>query len=289
MKRRLGDRKDGYKLRKVDALFRVIPHIMATRNDAQVYFEDRIYLEETQKFIREMRKEGHRIGFLHIVVAAMIRVISQKPHINRFVVGKRIYARNEISFSLAVKKEMTEEGEETTIKVKFEPTDTIYDVIDRINKEIEANKVVENSNDTDAVAKFLAKLPNFMLGLAVWAIKWMDNHNILPKALIDASPFHSSMFITDVGSIGIKPIFHHIYNFGTNSIFLAFGTRSKEQVIDDDLSVNKRKAADVKFVVDERIVDGFYYASSIKMFKRLVTNPESLLTPPEEVFDDLQL
>ena len=117
MRRRLGDRADGYKLRKVDPLFRMIPHIMTERSDAQVFFEDDIYLEETHKFIRRLRKEGYRLGFLHVVIASMVRVISQKPKINRFVVGKQTYARNEISFSLAIKKEMTEEAEETILKL----------------------------------------------------------------------------------------------------------------------------------------------------------------------------
>ena len=286
MKRRLGDRSDGYRLRKADPFFRIIPHIMPTRNDAEVFFEERIYLEETHDLIRKLRKEGYRVGFLHIAIAAAVRAISQRPKMNRFVVGKRTYARNEISVSLAVKKEMTERAEETTIKVKFEPTDTLYDVIEKVNQAVEQNKGEEKSNDTDKVARFFHILPQFVVSFMVWVIKWMDNHNLMPKSLIEVSPFHSSFFLTDLGSLGISPVYHHIYNFGTNSVFIAFGTRAKEQVVDSELNVSKRKAMDIRIVIDERIVDGFYFATSVKLVLRLMSHPQELLTPPKEVFVD---
>ncbi|QMS85961.1 2-oxoglutarate dehydrogenase [Candidatus Xianfuyuplasma coldseepsis] len=286
MKRRIGDRKDGYKLRKANPFFRLIPHIMPERNDAQIFFEERVYLDKPNEVIRQLRREGHRVGFLHIVLASMVRVISQKPKVNRFVVGKRTYARNEISISLAVKKEMKEEAEETTIKVKFQPTDTIYDVIERVNDAIENNKGESEDNNTDKFAKFFHVLPQFIVTFAVWFIKWMDRHNMLPKFILELSPFHSSLFVTDLGSLGIKPVYHHIYNFGTNTIFIAFGVRSKEQIIDDDLSVSQRKAMDLKVVADERVVDGYYFASAIKLAMRIMSNPEVLLTPPEAVFED---
>jgi len=212
--------------------------------------------------------------------------MSQKPKINRFVVGKRTYARNEISFSLAVKKEMAEDGEETTIKVKFDPHDTIYDVVDKLNVAIESNKGQSEDNNTDKFAKFFHILPQFIVTFAVWLIKWMDNHNLLPKFILELSPFHSSLFITDLGSLGIKPVYHHIYNFGTNTIFIAFGVRSKEQQIEDDLSVLNKKAMDLKVVADERVVDGYYFASAIKMAMKIMNDPTVLLTPPEAVFED---
>lgn len=293
MKRRFGDRKDGYRLRKADPFFRIIPHIMNDRSDAQVFFEDRIYLEETQKFIKQLRKEGIRLGFLHVVTAAMVRTLSQKPKVNRFVVGRKTYARNEISISLAVMKEMSEDAEETTIKVVFEPTDNIYQVCEKLNKAIDANKTVDpdekHENNTDVAAKILSKLPNFILGMTMNFIKFLDNHGKLPRFLTNLSPFHSSVFITDVGSIGIRPVFHHIYNLGTNTVFISFGTRTKEQVVGDDMTVNHRKAMDVKIVADERVVNGYYFAGAIKMMKRLMTRPEELLNAPEEVIIDNEI
>ena len=289
MRRRLGDRSDGYKLRKVDPLFRMIPHIMRDRSDAQVFFEDTVYLEETHKFIRRLRKEGYKFGFLQVVIAAMVRVISQKPKINRFVVGKQTYARNEISFSLAIKKAMTEEAEETVIKIKLDPTATIFDVIKEVNDAIELNKKEEEKNNMDLFVRMFSKFPNFIYGIGMSIIKSMDYMGVLPKKIINLSPFHSSVFVTDLGSIGVRPVYHHIYNLGTNTIFIAFGTRSKELALNDENEVISRKKMDIKVVADERVCDGYYFAQALKMTKRILANPECLLTPPEEVVIDDQI
>ncbi len=287
MRRRLGDRKDGYKLRHLnDQFFRVMPHIMKTRNDAQIFFEDRVYLEKTNKIIRQLRNEGYKLGFLHVVIASMVRIISQKPKINRFIAGRKIYARNEISFSLAVKKEMSEDSEETIIKILCKPTDTLYDVVEKINTEINANKHIDKSNNTDIAAKLLGLLPGFMLTCVMSLFRFLDYFGLLPRFLTKLSPFHSSVFVTDLGSIGIRPVYHHLYNFGTNTIFIAFGTRSKEQVIDRDLSVKKRKAMDMRIVSDERVVDGYYFANTIKLAKEIIEDPEILLNPPKSVIID---
>jgi hypothetical protein len=286
MKRRLGDRKDGWRLRKIDPFFRMIPYIMRERNDAQVFFEERIYLEETLKMIRELRREGYKAGFLHVVIASMVRVMSQKPKVNRFVRGRKIYARNEISFSLAVKKEMNEHAEETTVKIIFEPTDTIYDVINKINAVVDANKVVEDKNNTDKFVKIFSKVPGFVVGGMIGLIKFLDNRGILPKVIYDLSPFHSSIFVTNLGSLGIRPVYHHLYNIGTNTVFIAFGTRTKEQVISDDMNLEHRKAMDIKIVVDERVVDGYYFASAIKLATKIMENPYVLKEKPEQVILD---
>ena len=286
MRRRFGDRSDGYRLRKANPFFRIIPYIMEERNDAQIFFDERIYLDKSQELIRQLRKEGYRIGFLHILIASMVRVISQKPKINRFVRGKKTYARKEISVSLAIKKEMSEKGEETTIKIKFDPEDTIYDVCDKINIEIDKNKQISESNNTDKAAKFFSILPGFVLSFVMGIIKFLDNRGKLPKFLIELSPFHSSLFVTDLGSLGIKPVYHHVYNIGTTTIFLSFGTRSREQIIDQDLTIQHKKAMDIRVVADERIVDGFYFASAIKYAYKIMENPIILLEKPQEVLVD---
>ena len=289
MKRRLGDRKDGWRLKKVDPFFRIIPHIMTERNDSQVFFSENIDLEETLKFIREIRREGYKVGFLQVVVATMVRVMSQKPKVNRFICGKKAYARNEIVVSLAVKKEMSEAAEETTIKVKFDPSDTIYDVIEKMNKEIDATKVVEDKNDTDKFVKVLSKIPGFIYGGIVGFLKFLDRRGHLPGFIRDLSPFHSSVFITDLGSLGIKPVYHHLYNFGTTSIFIAFGTRNKTHELNGDNTVDKRKTQDLKVVVDERIVDGYYFSQAIKMATKIMENPAVLREKPEQIIVDNEI
>ena len=286
MRRRLGDRSDGYRLRKIDPFFRVIPFIMKKRSASEIFFEERIYIAKGQKFIRELRNEGYRCGFLHIIIASMVRMYSQKPKVNRSIRGKKHYARNEISIAFAIKKEMSEKAEETTVKVKFKADANIYEVIDEVNRVIDLNKQQEQKNNTDKFVIFFKYLPNFVLAGAMGLIRFFDNLGILPRFLIDLSPFHASMFITDVGSIGIKPVYHHLYNLGTVTSFVAFGTRAREQYVDAELNVENKKALDVRIVSDERVVDGYYFAGAIKLASRILSDPSCLRERPEQIVVD---
>jgi len=289
MRRRFGDRKDGYRLRKADPFFRIIPYLMKDRSGSQVFFKDRIYLEETDKLIRQLRSEGYKVGFLHIVIASMVRTMSQRPKINRFVAGRKTYARKDISFSITIKKDMSDDTEETTIKIIFDPRDTIYDVIEKINVEVEKNKNLDSKNNTDRAAKLFTILPGFLLNWSLNFVRFLDNYGKLPRFLTDLSPFHSSVYLTDLGSLGIKGAYHHLYDIGTNTLFMAFGTKTKEQYIDNDNNVTIRKSMDLRVVVDERVVDGYYFAKSIKLAKRIMANPKQLLIPPNEVIIDNEI
>jgi hypothetical protein len=288
-KRRFGDRYDGRLIRSIDPFYRIIPYIMKTRSDAQNFFEDRIEIGHTEAFIKEMRKnnENEGIGFLHVVIAAMVRTISQKPALNRFIAGRRIYARNEILISLALKKGLSDESRETTIKVSFKPEDTLMDVVRKFNEAIIQNKKIEEKNKTDKTAKLVMMCPGFIVRFIVWLMSFLDNFGLMPKIINEVSPFHTSIFITDLGSLGIQPIYHHLYNFGTTSIFVAFGAKHRQTVINKYNHTVTKKYVDFKVVTDERIADGFYFASAFKMFRSLLQNPGRLMEPPEKCYEDI--
>jgi len=261
---------------------------MKTRTDAQNYFEEKIDISATEAFIRKKRREiDEPLSFLHVVIAAMVRTISQKPGINRFIAGQKIYARNEISITFVMKKELTEESPETTLKVIFEPTDTLYDVVKKVNKAIEENKSADSKNDTDKVAKIIMSVPGFLVKFIVWLMKKLDYIGLMPKAINKASPFHSSVFVTDLGSVGIQPVYHHLYEFGTTSVFVAFGLKMKEKVIRSDNQIVEKKYVKVCVSTDERVVDGHYYASAFKLYRNLLKHPEVLENPPETVVEDV--
>lgn len=286
-KKRWGDRFDGWYLRKADPFNRIIPYIMKTRVDAQVFFDDKIEIYETEKLIRELRKNDHlRVGFLHILVAAMVRTISQKPRINRFVSGSKIYARREISVSLAIKKEMSEDAPETAVKIVFEPTDTLYDVVYKLNAVIYTNKNVGVENDSDKLTKLIMFCPGFLIRFLVNFLTFLDHRGRLPKIIHKLSPFHCSFFITDLGSLGIEPVYHHIYEFGTTSEFIAFGTKNTEKVLDQEGNTTDKKYVNMRVVADERICDGFFFASAFKTFRQYIEQPSTLLVPPEKVYED---
>lgn len=287
-KRRFGDRYDGRKLRSLDPFYKIIPYIMRTRIDAQNYFEEKIEISNTEAFIiRKRRETGERISFLHVIIAAMVRTISQKPGINRFVAGQKIFARNEISISFVLKKEFNEESPETTLKVKFNAADSFMDIVRKVNTAIEENRKPDTKNDTDKLAKLIMAIPGQLVRFLVWVLRSLDYIGLMPKIINRLSPFHTSVFITDLGSIGIQPVYHHLYDFGTTSLFVAFGIKMKEKVINSDNEITNKKYVRVCVVTDERIVDGHYFATAFKLYRNLIKRPEVLDQPPEKVYDDV--
>ena len=287
-RRRLGDRKDGRKLRTVEPMHRLMPYIMAKRSDAQNTFADSFDVTKVDQFCRAQVKEGRtNFGLLHVILAAYVRTIAQRPGINRFISGQKIYARNEIVVVMTVKKHMTIDSPDTCIKVKFEPTDTVIDVYEKFNAVVQANVGNDDESGFDNLAKILNFIPGLFLRWTVKLLFFLDYFGLLPRFLTDLSPFHGSMIITSMGSLGIKPIYHHIYDFGNLPVFLAYGKKRTVMTIEKDGSIVKKKYVDLKAVTDERICDGYYFASAFKMLKRWVENPELLLDPPEEVFEDI--
>ena len=287
-RRRFGDRKDGRKLRTLDPIFRVMPYIMARRSDAQNTYSDTFDVSKTEAFCREKVKEGYKnFTVLHVFIAAYVRAISQRPAGNRFVSGQKIYARNNIEVVMAVKKKMSIDGAETCIKVELEPTDTVDDVYRKFNKVLMENIAEGSESKVDSAAKVLNYIPGLLLRWTVKFLNFLDYFGLLPRKLTKLSPFHGSMIITSMGSLGIKPIYHHIYDFGNLPVFFAYGGKRTEISLDKDGNVVKKRLIDIKAVTDERICDGFYYASSFKIMKRCFENPEILNTPPERVFEDI--
>ena len=288
VRRRIGDRYDGRRLRTLNPFYQITPFIMSSRVDAQDYYEDRIAIGRAEAWLRELRERGYQdIGFLHLFIAVMVRTMSQKPALNRFVAGQRIFARNGIYITLAIKKQLHENGLETTLKMEFQPEDTIFDVARRVNRALEENRETESANDTDRTARLFMLMPRFLLRGAINLLRFLDYYGLMPKVIHRASPFHASAFITDLGSLGIGPIYHHIYNFGTTSFFLAFGGKGRELIMDPEGTVRSRSYIPIKVVNDERICDGYYYAGAFKFLRRLFQNPASLETPPDKLVEDI--
>ena len=279
-----GYRSDGRKLKSIPPLFKIIPQVMRTRGDSQVYYNYDMPIKAMDEYINKKAEEGIKISYMTIIYAAMVRLISQRPQLNRFVMNGRTYARNEILISLAIKKNLTDDGEETTIKIPFTGNENIFDVKEILDKVVAENKDNENSNDTDILATALSFIPAFLLKIAVSFIMFLDKHGMLPKFVLKASPFHTSAFLTNVASLGIDAIFHHLYDFGTTGLFLAMGKKKKDFIYEDE-DIKEEKCISLAFVCDERICDGFYFASSVKMFNRLLKKPELLEERVERILD----
>ena len=287
-KRRFGDRKEGRLLRSLPAFAKFVPFIMPTRNDACNQYEESFEVSDVDRRLRKLRVDGYKgIGILHFIIAAYIRGVSMLPGMNRFVVGRRIYARDNIEVVMTVKRSLAIDATETTIKVVFEPTDTIFDVYRKMNEKIDEIKTVEGNNNTEDVAEAMCKAPRFLLRFALTILRIMDYFGWLPQSLLDASPFHGSMIITDLGSLRIGPIYHHIYNFGTLPVFISFGAKRHAYELDRHGNMVDRKYVDCKFVMDERTVDGHYYAQFLQAFRYICQHPEIVETPPSKVVEDV--
>ncbi|MFT3913992.1 MAG: hypothetical protein QM704_07725 [Anaeromyxobacteraceae bacterium] len=286
-RRRWGDRYDGRLLRSLDPLYQLIPYIMKTRSDAQNLFEERIDVTAVEDWLRAQRAAGRNLSFLHVFLAAYIRTISQRPRMNRFIAGRRIYARNEILVSFALKKRLREDSPETVVKLKFEPTATVWDVQKAVDEAIAVNKQETAQNDADLTAKLFMFLPGLVIRFAVWLLTFLDQRGLLPRVIHRVSPFHTSVFVTDLGSLGVRPIYHHLYEFGTTSVFLAFGAKERERAVDEQGNATVRKTIGLKVVTDERICDGYDYVYAFKYFVRLFRHPDELEVPPAGVLEDV--
>lgn len=287
-KRRFGDRKEGRKIRTLPPMSYVVPYIMPTRNDACNMFSDTVEISEADKLLRELRNQGYKsMSMLHVILAAYIRGITTRPGLNRFCSGQKVYHRDTIEINMTVKRDMSLESPDTVVKVRFEPTDTLIDVYNKFNDTVKT-AIADEDSDFENVVRTLTKLPGFIFRMAVGLLNFLDYHGWLPQSLLDISPFHGSMMITSMGSLGIPPVYHHLYNFGNLPVFVSYGRKYHKEVLNDEGEKEKKTCMDLKVVCDERICDGYYYASFFKIFKKYIASPSVLLTAPEVVLEDIE-
>lgn len=285
-KRRFGDRKEGRRIRTLPAMTQITSFIMKTRNDSMNMFEDVIDITNVEKYLDQKHEEGYTdMAMLHVILAAYVRIVAERPGINRFIAGQRIFARKNIECVMTIKKEMSLESPDTCIKVEFDPRDNIYNVYKKFRREV--NNALSEDTDFDNTAGTLVKLPRFILRSAVGLLNWLDYRGWLPKALLKVSPFHGSMIITSMGSLGIPAIYHHLYNFGTLPVFISYGNIFTADAIKRDGTRERHHFVTLKVVTDERICDGYYYASAFKRLKRYMLHPEVLDNSPEKVVEDV--
>ncbi len=273
-------RADGKRLKKIDPMYTVAAHIMNKRYDAMNMITIDIPLDSIQEYLNKKRSEGVNISHMALLIAAYLRVVGEFPELNRFFVNKRPYARNEFCVSMVVLK-AGQHGHGTMAKMYFDLHETITEVNDIINKFVEENRNTPDNNGTEKMIKFLLSVPG-VLTIGVSLFKWMDKHGLLPKKIIDASPFHNSLCISNLASIRTNHIYHHIYEFGTSSVFIVMGNTRE---------VPKRKGGEIVFekcmplgvVMDERIASGTYFAMAFRRLRHYLRNPELLEVKPLEV------
>ena len=285
-----GDRSDGRKVRTLAPMAQITMYFQWERNICSNLFEDSFEITHIDRYIRQKRREGLTdFGITHVLLAAYVRGVAKYPQLNRFISGQKVYSRgDDIQYCMVVKKEMTVDSPDTSIKVHLNPRDTAEDVYHKLNAAIESVKATQELDSSlDGLIQYLNLIPGLLLKFVVWLLKLLDYFGLLPKFLLELSPFHGSLFFTSMGSLGIPPIYHHLYDFGNIPCFGAFGCKRRATEVTEDGTVVQKKYIDVKFVLDERICDGYYYATFFKHYLRLLAHPEVLDNPPEEVIKDI--
>ncbi len=282
------DRSDGRYIRSSPAIEQITPFIMPQRVGANILFDESAEITVLDRYVRAKRREDMpNFGMTHAIIAAYVRTVAKYPALNRFVAGQRIYSRGEdIAVCMTVKKEMTKESPDTVIKVHFHPGDTAKEVYEKFNAAVASAKDEMENSGVDNAAGILTSTPRLVLRFVVCLVKLLDYFGLAPKFLLELSPFHGSVYFTSMGSLGIRPVYHHLYDFGTVPVFCAFGRKRRAEEIKDGQIV-ERKYLDMTFNLDERICDGFYYASVIKYFLRLLSHPELLDQQPETIERDI--
>ncbi len=285
-----GDRSDGRRVRTLSPMDQITAYFQVERNTCSNLFEESFEITHVDRYIRQKRREGMTdFGMIHVLIAAYVRGVAKYPQLNRFISGQKVFSRGEdIQFCMTVKKEMSVEAPDTAIKVHLSPRDTSKDVYEKVNAAIESVKQSQELDSSlDSLVMAFTMIPSIFLKFTVWLLKLLDYFGLLPKFLLELSPFHGSLFFTSMGSLGIRPIYHHLYDFGNLPVFGAFGMKRRALEVQEDGSVVQKKYIDVKFVLDERIVDGYYYATFFKYYRRLIQHPEILDNPPDEVVRDI--
>ncbi len=271
-------RPDGKRVKGLPPIVAAVPYIMPKRYDAQNTITEYIDEDVIRDYLRSKRREGKRISHMALLIAAYYKATLLNPKINYFVVNRKIYERNHFCVSFAMLKQLPDGSpDETTVKLYIEPTDTLFTIEEKMQKLIEENSVTENKNSTDKFAGFMLSIPG-LPRFVLWLARLLDNIGLLPRFIVDLSPFHTSMFITNLASIKTSYIHHHCYDFGTTSVFICMGLPVADFLSGD----YSKKIMPLGVVMDERICTGYEFALFKSDFRRFLKKPESLECPFNE-------
>lgn len=282
-KKRWGDRRDGTLIRDIDAMHYVTPYIYPNRADNEAYIAERIDLENINKFLERKNAENpeEKYTIFHVILTAIVKTIMLRPKMNRFIQGKRIYQRNNFSAAFVVKKKFADDAHEALAFLYFDENTTIDTAHAQIMKEINSCRGEKLDSSSDSM-DMMKRLPRFVCTFLMWLFRRLDYHGKVPKSLIETDPYYASIVLSNLGSIKLKSGYHHLTNWGTNSLFCIIGEKKLTPFYDENGNVTMRETVDLGLTIDERIADGYYYAKTVRLLKHLLNNPELLERPAGE-------
>ena len=268
-------RPDGKRVKDLPPIVAAIPYIMPKRYDAQNTITEYIDEELIKSYIREKRRSGVRINHMAVIIAAYYRAVMYNPKLNYFIMNSKVYKRNHFCVSFVILKKLADgRPDETSLKIFLTPEDTVFTIQQKIADVVAANAATEQKNNTDRFARMMFSIP-LLPKIIIWLAYHLDRIGLLPRKIIDLSPFHTSMFITNLASIKTSYIHHHCYEFGTTSVFVCMG-KPVPNYMNGDLS---KKMMPLGIVMDERICTGYEYAAFCNDFRKCLRDLTCLEAP----------
>lgn len=283
-KYRFGDRPDGVWLRDLDSLHTFMPYVLRNRADAEAFISETIDLTAINNWLKEKNSTctENNYSLFQIISMALLKTIVLRPELNRFIQGRRIYQRKHFSLAFVAKKQFADGGAESLLTLRFNDDCTINTIHDSIFAQVNNIRNGGSDNSTD-IMDILCKLPRWILRIVSFILRFLDYYGRVPQAIIKDEPNYASVFISNLGSIKLHAGYHHLNNWGTNSIFVVIGEKYLAPYYDESDKIEMREALDIGITLDERISDGYYYAKSIKLLKYLLQHPQTLELPAKEV------
>lgn len=282
-KRRRGDRRDAYLIRELDSMHKFMPFLLPNRCDNEACMSELVELSAINEYVKKLNADNpeFRYTLFHVICAAIVKTIALRPKLNWFISGYRYYERKEISISFVVKKTFEDEAREALaiLKIDRDGENPIKQIHDKTEKFVTAVRKHDKQDSTTDIMDILVKLPRWLLKLVTGIINKLDNRGKLPKSMTESDPYCSSVFVSNLGSIKMHASYHHLTNYGNNSLFAIIDEKHLHPFFDENGNCEMREALRLGLTVDERIADGTYFAKSVRLMKKLLENPELLEQP----------
>ena len=276
-----GDRKDAKLLRNMDGIHIAMAQLYGSRCVNEAYISEQVDLAPIKAWIEKHPDDEFKYTFFHVIVAALLKLLIVRPKLNRFISNRHYYQKNERSIGFIVKRQFTDEAKEGMAVIKGSEENTIFDIHQAIKAQVLPQKQGKNVSNAENALDIFKKLPHWLNCLIFNVILRWSRKGKLPDSLREGDSNHCSAFATNLGSIGLKCGYHHLAEYGTNSIFVVIGQKKMQPFYDEKGNCTMKEVLDIGLTIDERIADGYYYAKSMKIFRKVLENPELLELPFE--------
>ena len=286
-RKKTGDRRDGTLLRKVDSMHFIMPLLLPRRSDNEAFISERIDLTAINAYLEKKNQNNpaYKYNLFQVMVTAILKVLTQRPLMNRFIVNGSIYQRNEITAAFVIKKIFADDAPEGLAFLHAKENDTIDSIHDSIYRKVSSCRTDNKKDNATESMDLFNKMPRFLSKFLVCLVRVLDNFDLVPSSLLVGDPYRASVMLSNLGSIKLRSGYHHLTNWGTTSLFVVIGEKKFRPFFDQDGNVTMHDSVDLGLTVDERIADGYYFSKTIRLLKKLLENPELLELPLKDEVD----